>query len=490
MIKVVIETPTSAILSGPSAELQAIKDFLTYTHTGNAMMFKRHLKNIRWRNSDHVGWKKAADELQAKIKHELYEEKGSGALEIRPGSIHYLKQEGFKVEIVNNIKYLNPKPCAWYKPLPFSLHPYQQESVDRLLKIKHGTVTICTGGGKTAIIMKLAREMGLKTIVMTPSASIFGEILKQFETHFGKDSVGALGDGKKRLGKKFIIAISKSLANLKPGTKEYDEVASAQVLLADEAHTLPASTLEEVCHGVLKDVPYRMFFTGTHVRNDGTQKLLEAITGPVVRTLSTKEAIENGYVCDHEFRIIKVRSTNPLFQGRDAIEMKRKHFLHNKNIAEIASKIAISVYETKKEQTLILVDEVKQIDLILPFFKNSSLTIATATGDGEPDEAVEAFNKGKAQVLIGTSCISTGTNIFPVHHMINWQGGSSEIKTKQGAIGRSVRKLKGSKFESLHVPKEKAIIWDFDVIGIDDMQRHLSIRMDFYSDSGTPIRRL
>jgi superfamily II DNA or RNA helicase len=489
-MKVIIESPTEAILSGSDAELQAAKEYLVYTHTGNAMMLRRHLKNVRWRNSDPVGWKKAANDLQAKVNHRLYEEFGDGLIKIRPGSIHYLQKKGFDINVITKVSYQSPKPQRWYSPLPFELHPYQKESVEKLLEAKHGTVTICTGGGKTAIIMKLARELGLKTVIMTPSASIFNEILKGFEAHFGKDSVGALGDGKKRLGKKFIVAISKSLTNLKPGTKEHDEIASAQVLLADEAHTLPASTLEEVCHGVLKDTPYRLFFTGTHVRNDGTQKLLEAITGPVVKTLSTKEAIENGYVCDHEFRIVKVKSTTPLFQGRDALEMKRKHFLHNKNIAELASKIALSAYQAKKEQTLILIDEVKQIDLIMPFFDNKGLTIATAIGNNDPGEAVDAFNTGRAQVLIGTSCISTGTNIFPVHHMINWQGGSSEIKTKQGAVGRSVRKLKGSKYEKFHVPKEKSIIWDFDVIGIDDMERHLATRIDFYADSGTPIRRL
>lgn len=489
-MKAILESPTEAILSGSSAELQAAKEYLTYTHTGNAMMLRRHLKNFRWKNSDPAGWKNAAVELQAKVNHRLYEEAENGALKIKPGSIHYMQKRGLNIEVINNIKYQTLKPQRWYNPLPFELHSYQKESAENLLGIKHGAVTICTGGGKTAIIMKIAREAGLKTIIMTPSASIFNEILKGFEHHFGKDSVGALGDGKKRLGKRFIVAISKSLTNLKPGTKEYEEIASAQVLLADEAHTLPASTLEEVCHGVLKDVPYRFFFTGTHVRNDGTQKLLEAITGPVVKTLSTKEAIEKGYVCDHEFKIVKVKSTLPLFQAQDALEMKRKHFLHNKNIAELAAKIALSAYQAKKEQTLILVDEVKQIDLILPFFENKGLTIATAIGNGDPDEAVEAFNAGKAQVLIGTSCISTGTNIFPVHHMINWQGGSSEIKTKQGAVGRSVRKLKGSKYEKFHVPKEKAIIWDFDVVGIDDMERHLATRIDFYADSGTPIRRL
>ena len=73
---------------------------------------------------------------------------------------------------------------AWKKPLPFDLYSYQKESIENLLGIKHGCVELCTGAGKTAIILTLARELGLKTVVVTPSKSIFLEILEKFEHHF------------------------------------------------------------------------------------------------------------------------------------------------------------------------------------------------------------------------------------------------------------------------------------------------------------------
>jgi hypothetical protein len=73
---------------------------------------------------------------------------------------------------------------------------------------------------------------------------------------------------------------------------------------------------------------------------------------------------------------------------------------------------------------------------------------------------------------------------------VNWQGGTSEIRTKQGAVGRSVRKLEISKFAEFNPPKTKAIIYDFNVKGIMAMVRHLKIRVGFYKSSGTMIQWL
>jgi hypothetical protein len=93
-------------------------------------------------------------------------------------------------------------------------------------------------------------------------------------------------------------------------------------------------------------------------------------------------------------------------------------------------------------------------------------------------------------VLIGTSCIATGTNIFPTHQTCNWVGGSSEIKTKQGAIGRSVRLSKHNPWAAKVLPKEVSHIFDFDVFDVPVMVKHLEDRIDYYKESGSEIRRI
>lgn len=538
MIKATVVSGSKAILDLSSAsdeEIRKLEISTKYRNKSVEFQYKRHMKNRRWPSYDPEGWKAHGEILKSKIeKSVMFEEDGQTC--IRPGYLPYLQEEGFNLEVVNNINYPKPRPYPWYRRMDMIPYDYQSASIEKLINAKHGNVELCTGAGKSLIILMIAQKLGLKTVVMVPSASIFTEMVERFEHYLGSSAIGLAGDGKKRFGKNFMICISDTLTNIKPNTKEYEEIASAQVLLADESHTIPAETLESVCHGILKDIPYRFFLSGTQTRGDGTEKLLKAIIGKTVHKLSTEEAIKGGYICDHFFKILTVETSNPNFYSEDALEMKRVHFLNNTNIAAFTAKLANTVAESRNESTLVLIEELPQILLLVPLLKvpyalatsaDDKLTIiCTILGldknkikrslknkpalldklissmneeqkkiyeqikNSDPMAAVEKFNKGEVKVLIGTSCISTGTNIYPTHHTVNWQGGTSEIRTKQGAVGRSVRKLEISKFAEFNPPKTKAIIYDFNVKGIMAMVRHLKIRVGFYKSSGTMIQWL
>lgn len=534
MIRITVVSASKASLdfsSASSDERNSFENFTKYKNKSIEFQYKRHMKNRRWPSYDPVGWKAHGDALRQKIeKSVMFEE--DGKLFVRPGYIPYLKEK-FEVEITNQVNYPRPRPYPWYKRMDMTPHPYQSESVQRLIEEKHGNVELCTAAGKSLILLMIAQKLGLKTVVMVPSASIFTEMVERFQHYLGPTSVGMIGDGKKKYGKNFMICISDSLTNLKPGTKEYEEISKADVLLADESHTIPAETLENVCHGVLRDIPYRFFLSGTQTRGDGTERMLQAIIGKTVYKLSTSDAIKNGYICDHSFKILPIDTTGQTFYSQDALEMKRVHFLNNSNIANFTAKLANTVAQAKNESTLVLVDELSQIVLLAPLLKvpyvlatsaddkinivctvlgldktkikktikdkpeklealinsmtDSQMAMYSMIKNSNPMEAVEKFNKGEAKVLIGTSCISTGTNIFPTHHTVNWQGGTSEIKTKQGAVGRSVRKLEISKFAEFHPPKKKSIIYDFYLKGVESMVRHLKTRINHYKASGTLI---
>lgn len=497
MIKINIENPTTCFLENPSSEeVSKLMSYLTYSDTSAAFALK-NLKQNRWLQANKPEtFKIRREELEKKLKTCMLQFSSIKAKYwFHPGSIPYLKNI-FNFNIKNNINYPEGRKMAWKKPLPFDLYPYQKESIQKLLEIKHGCVELCTGAGKTAIILTLARELGLKTVIVTPSKSIFLEILEKFEHHLGKTNVGAYGDGKKKLGKILTVCVSKSLTMLKPGSDEYNFFATADVVIGDESHTLAAETLESVFHGVLKNVPYRFFLSGTQVRGDGKDELLESIIGEKVFSLTTKEAIEGNYICPVKFLIFETISKDTK-KYKDPLKAKRNQFLYNSNIADIAAKIANSAWNQAQESTLILVEELEQIRMLkerlkVPFDYVHSAAKADAAGFGletrKVDEMVQAFNEGKIKVLIGTSCIATGTNIYPTHNTINWVGGSSEVKTKQGAVGRSVRLLEKSDYKTFHKPKPYSKIYDFKVSNIPLMESHLQKRIFMYKETSDNIR--
>ncbi len=497
MIKINIENPTACFLENPSSdEVSRLTTYLTYNDTSAAFALK-NLKQNRWLQANKPEtFKIRKEELERKLKTcmlQFCSEKKE--YWFHPGSIPYLK-DVFKFDLKNNINYPEGKKMAWKKPLPFDLYPYQKESIQKLLETKHGCVELCTGAGKTAIILSIARELGLRTVVVTPSKSIFLEILEKFEHHLGKTNVGAYGDGKKKLGKILTVCVSKSLTMLEPGTPEYDFFATADVVIGDESHTLAAETLESVFHGVLKNVPYRFFLSGTQVRGDGKDELLESIIGQKVFSLTTKEAIEGKYICPVKFIVFETTSKD-VKRYDDALKAKRNQFLYNSNIADIAAKIANSAWNQAQESTLILVEELEQIKMLkdrlrVPFDYVHSAAKADAADFGletrKVDETVQAFNEGKTRVLIGTSCIATGTNIYPTHNTINWVGGSSEVKTKQGAVGRSVRLLEKSEYKDLHKSKPYSKIYDFRVSNVPLMENHLQKRISMYKETSDDIK--
>ncbi len=503
-MQIKIVSPTKAYLIDPSPlEIESLTKSLSYTNTANQHLLKRHYNNHWLRNKNQVAWQAKLEEIKQTVDNCLLFKDDKGYF-IRPGSMNYLDLSD--CSITNEIQYPKPKKMPWAKPLPFELHPYQKLSVEKLINSVHGNVELTTGSGKSAIIMQICRETGFNTCVIAPSQSIFNELLEKFELHLGKGNVGAIGDGKRRLGKKITICIGDSLANLKPNTAEWLFFSTCNMMIVDESHTWGADTLENICHGVLANVPYRMFMSGTQTRGDGAEKLLQSIIGKTVHKLSTKDAIEGGYICDHDFTIVEVESSNPNMQTPDVLEMKRIHFLRNRNIAAFIAKLANASATANGTQTLVLVEELSQIAMLtklltVPYayahsesskMKLEELNAKTGVKLEKVDraESVEKFNKNEVKVLIGTSCIATGTNIFPCHNVVNWVGGSSEVKTKQGAVGRAVRKSSQNPWKDACVDKPVAHIYDFDVVDQFVLGKHLEDRISYYQDSGTSIRRL
>lgn len=494
-MKICIKNPSAAYLEEYTPdELSSLRKALTYTNTGVQHLVRRHQLNFFWKSRNLDTWTFRLDELKKDLKKCLIFEDDTG-LYIRPGSIPYLS--GFDLEVENLVKYPTPKKIPWVKPLPFELHLEQELSWQRFIKDKHANVSLCTGFGKSAILIKICREMGLNVAIIAPGKGIFNELVEKFEHHFGKKYVGAFGDGKKRLHKKFTVCIGDSIANIKPGSEEYLFFSNLDVLIVDESHTFGSESLETICHGVLASIPYRFFMSGTQERNDGGTVLLQSIIGKTVCELGTEEAVKKGYICAHDFRIVSLESSNLSFDQSDPLAQKRAHFLNNKNIAQFTARLANVMAETYGKQTLVLCEELSQLSMLVPLLRvpyalaHSEKRTARLEELGlqkvDVSKSIERFNKNEVKVLVTTSCCHVGVNIYPTHSTVSWFGGSSPIKCKQAAVGRSVRHGTSNPWAQNCVPKDKATIYDFDIINNSTMKRHLDARIECYNESGRDL---
>jgi len=484
-----ITSPSLAYLQSPTdSEIADLKKQLSYVRNNIRHLIGKHRSNRWFRDKNPDAWGYRLTELQGQLNGSCLLKDESGWF-IRPGSISYLKN--LNISINSEVNYPKFKLMKWAVPPEFEPYPYQSSSVEALLNIRHGNIALPTGCGKSHILLLLAHRMGLKTVIVTPSKSIFNELLTSFQRHLGKSLVGGYGDGKKDIKKPITIAIGKSLANLKEGTEQYDFFHEKDVIMVDESHTFAAAQLEGVCFGVLSKIPYRFFVSATQVRGDGTGKMLESIIGKTVFEMSLKDAIDKKYLCPLKFLVLDVISPSTVTK-RDPIECKRAHFLYNKEIGKASARLANAVVRLNNQSVLILVEELSQISMLKDLLDVSfgyvhSAAKAKASEWGLDkvilQDQVDAFNEGKIKVLIGTRAIATGTNMYPAQFTINWMGGKSEIITKQGPMGRSTRKLEISKFKDLHPPKPFATIIDFNVVGQPILKKHLENRIEYYEEA-------
>jgi superfamily II DNA or RNA helicase len=371
------------------------------------------------------------------------------------------------------------------------LRPYQEEMVEKLLTQKHAAVEVGTGLGKSVALMNLAKRLGQKTVVMTPSVSIARQIYDEFVENFGARYVGAFFDSKKQSDKKFVISVAASLAKVRANGKKdkhYENLASATVFIADESHTCPAKTLEDVCHGLLADAPYRFFFSGTQLRGDGLDLLLEGITGPIVYRMTVKEGVDQGYLSKPHFQVVRVESRIGTMPS-DPNDITRTHLYYNPSVNKAAAKVANKCVSLLNHPVLILVDEFEQFAHLLPHLRHKVAFAhggVTAQNAGsipkeyhkcDPNELVRQFNSLEIPILVGTSCISTGTDIRAVKDIIYLMGGKSETQIRQ-AIGRGTRLFEG---------KNEFKFWDFDVTNVDLVHRHAMVRASVYDNVYGPV---
>ncbi len=475
-----ILSPTRIKLHGYEARYQELQRFLTFTDTSVAYQIKR-FKHARWFVN------KFGEEMYQEKLQELKDSEKVCLLDVNfetySGLLQDLREKLGNPPITRKWSYPPYKPLVWYNEPSFNLRDYQQEAAERLLAVGHGSVSLPTGSGKSAVIREITKVIGLKTVIMAPSVSIARQLYDDFKVHFGPRFVGLYGNGKKEFKKRVVIAISKSLDSLEENTEAWEHLSQANVFIADESHLCPAETLKKVCLGVLGKAEYRFFVSATQMRNDGADLLLKAIIGPLVLTKSAVELINAGYLAKPNFLIRQFESASS-YASADILKMLHHHHYNNRPLHQDAAELANKLVSVTKHQVLIMVDHIEQFQYLQGHLRhkfafahggvsklNRSM-IPEAYWKSDPTKLVKEFNDGKLPILIGTGCISIGTDIRPVNSIINLQAGKSEIKFLQ-LVGRGTR----------CTPDKKEFNFiDYGIMSVPALKNHLFSRIKIYKN--------
>lgn len=474
-MRLTLETPTKLRIEfdSPEEHASAIKD-LTYTDTSVAYQIKM-TKDAAYRYGEAWAANKVM-ELERDLKPCLLMQDENGYF-TRPGVIRYLEKR-YTTTFTNNVVYpefkLMPwatEPSKYFDDPDFSATKAQSEGLERMLKIPHCHVEHATGTGKSFLIDLLIKNTGLPTIVATPSKTIARQMYNECIGLFGKRNVGLFGDGKREIGKHILICIGKSLSLVKD-PEELKEFQKYQVLISDESHTLPADQFEYFNHNVVGHCPYRWYVSATQERSDGSDLKLLSIIGPQVHHYTIQQAIEDGVLAKLSFLVFNLNSS-AYFDSPNVVRMNQEHLYKNERIASIIADLTEQMLSAGYP-VLILIDEHIQEKILQVHMRNA---FVYANGKAKCAQICKDFNTGKIDCVVGNSAITTGANFKPNRLTINWQGGKSAVKVKQGPIGRSTRIDK-------RTGKYDCKVVDFRINNVRKLRNHANERINIYKEIG------
>lgn len=480
-MNMILINPTTVLLPSDGED---VKQFLQYEDRGVSFLIKKTQNNFRWKKSDPEGFFDRINELKEQRKKSLLFYDDGGRPCTYSGLWKDLHQR-FKWGLTVNFDIPEAKNNIPWSHTPHTMRYYQKEAVDALIMAREGSVSLPTGSGKSLVLMNLAKQMSLQTMIFVPFSSIAKQLYRDFVHHFGKKYVGMYGDTKRDIGKLITIGVTQSLMKLEPGSEAFDFFNKTQVLMGDECHTVPAAEFQKVTFNLCNKATYRFFLSATVTRTDGSEMLLKGLAGNTVYSKGFKELVDQGYLARPFFKIFKVPVCNTTTSDDPKTET-RNQLYNNPNVNKFAAQIATKIATSTDRQIVILIEEFKQFEMLRNYlgieyhFAHGGASEAAKKflpkeyWKSDTDDLVAKFNAGKIKCLIGTNVISTGVDLKPTGCVIYLQGGTSTIKVSQG-IGRGTR-----------VTETKRDVWvvDFKVVGSRIMERHADTRMVLYDSLG------
>ena len=336
------------------------------------------------------------------------------------------------------------------------LRPYQVDSIIELSLNHGGILAMPTGSGKTLTAIEF-----LKTVIFKKTLVVVHtrDLLQQWE----EELVDLNSDGS---GKIVQVKTYQSLNSKKNKVdlKEYD------VVIWDECHHVSANVLFKLAIKCSNAVLVGLSATPYRAYKPETMKINAAL-GEIVYSISIRELIDQGYLCDAEVRVIKDIDYPHIEYWDEYPDVVQKCIVENQSRNDAICSTALE--ESYNGTVLILVEKIEHGETLYKILKEKEDKIIFVHGSSKEREQIFTDVKaGKYNIVIATKIYGEGVNITRLKTLILAGGGKSSVAIIQ-KIGRLLR---------LFLGKDKAIIYDF-ADDVKYLKKHFQKRYDIYKET-------
>ena len=357
---------------------------------------------------------------------------------------------------------------------PFEPRYYQTEVIEKAISHGRGVVESAVGTGKSLMMAYIIKQLSVNTLIIVPSRGLLEQMYQDLVLWFGAKKVDMVNSNKVKSGKALKpirITTIQTVASLLKTNEEGGLLDDIDALFMDEFHHAGSSSYTTLL-GSISNIYYRYGFTGTFLRNDSKSLDMFGVLSNRIYHYPAFQAIKEGFLTP-----LRVNRYN--LHGKAHKQYQKEYDLNYCGSREILKQI-LSIVENNKGQVLILVDKKeKSGNKIKDYLWCHGIIADYINGDNKKEEIYEAilrFNDKENRVLIGSKVIGEGIDIRSTDHLINAQGGKSEISLVQ-AVGRAIRLYPGKAIATVH---------DFNFANTNYLQKHYKMRLNIYDRNFEP----
>lgn len=352
--------------------------------------------------------------------------------------------------------------------------PYQQEAAAAWWQGKgrrgrgRGVVVLPTGAGKTFLAQLILEKAGCSTLVLTPTLDLMQQWYGVLSADFDHE-VGLIGGGYYEPRPITVTTYDSAYIHMERLGGQYG------LLVFDECHHLPGPSYALAAEAAI--APFRLGLTATPEREDGEERRLEQLIGPVVYRREIRE-LAGEYLAEYETVQVPVRlpeEERRRYQEERQIyrEFLQEHrlrlgdpggwarFLMLTSRSE-AGRRAFLAYQTQKRIAQASEAKLTRLGSLLHRHRHDRVLIFTSDNDTvyrisrhflipaithqtkikERQEALSRFNAGEYPFLVTSKVLNEGVDV-PAASVGIVLSGSGSVREHVQRLGRILRRAEG-----------------------------------------------
>jgi DNA repair protein RadD len=344
--------------------------------------------------------------------------------------------------------------------MSYTLRPYQQEAVDKLLwseKLPGADLCVLpTGAGKSLVIAELSHKIQAPILILQPTKEILEQNVEKMRNYVLDPEIGIYSAS---MDRKDISTYT--FATIQSVYKKPELFSHFPYVIIDECHRVNPKDLGSMYASFLRDMgkpkvigltatPYRLDVRYERLRNGGI--LTHTVTRLINRTKSrfwhrlifnvnVGDLIKQGYLVPLKYIDMSVISHDdiPINKSKSDFNLEAYEEQMSKKLDEILDAIFFSLEISK--HVLVFCSSVAQAEYLQTIVPSSKVVTAN-TPKKEREKAIRDFRFGRTHAIFNVGVLTTGFD-FPELDGIVLLRPTKSIGLYYQMLGRGVRISEG-----------------------------------------------